>query len=95
MSDSTPPPPPPPQDPPPQPAPAHQGISVPADGPPAGPIGKPRSIGLVILLSIVTLGIWTFVWSYQSGEELKQRNGTGLGGVGYLLLMLSGIIVPL
>ena len=53
-----------------------------------GPIGKRRSTGLVILLSIVTLGIWTLVWSYQNGEELKQRNNTGIGGVAYLFITL-------
>ncbi len=53
-----------------------------------GPLGKPRSKGLVILLTIVTFGIWTVVWSYQNGEELKQRSGTGLGGVAYLFITL-------
>ncbi|HUW02299.1 MAG TPA: DUF4234 domain-containing protein [Acidimicrobiales bacterium] len=53
-----------------------------------GQIGKPRSIGLVILLSIVTFGIWTFVWSYQNGEELKQYRGTGLGGALYLIITI-------
>lgn len=48
----------------------------------------------MILLSIVTVGIWTIVWAYQNGEELKRWSGRGLGGVGYLLLMLSGLIVP-
>ena len=53
-----------------------------------GPIGKPRSVGLVILLSIVTFGIWTVVWSYQNGEELKQYTRTGIGGVGYLFITM-------
>ena len=67
----------------------------------AGPVaatpmlGKRRSTGLVILLSIVTCGIWTFVWSYQNGDELKRWSGKGLGGVGYLLMMLSQLLVPL
>ena len=57
--------------------------------PPArGALGKPRSVGLVILLTIVTFGIWTNVWSYQNGEELKQRSGQGLGGVAYLFITL-------
>lgn len=50
------------------------------------PLGKARSIGLVILLSIVTLGIWTLVWSYQNGEEIKQHTGRGVGGIGYLII---------
>ena len=57
-----------------------------------GPIGKPRSVWLVILLSVVTFGIWTIVWSYQNGEELKQYSRTGIGGVGYLFITL--LIMP-
>jgi hypothetical protein len=53
-----------------------------------GPLGKPRSAGLVILLSIVTFGIWTIVWSFQNGEELKRHSGVGLGGVAYLFITL-------
>jgi hypothetical protein len=40
------------------------------------------------LLAVVTLGIWTIVWSYQNGEELKQRTSQGLGGVAYLFITL-------
>ena len=50
--------------------------------------GKRRSILLVILLSIVTCGIWTIVWSYQNGDEIKRFAGKGIGGVGYLFLTL-------
>jgi hypothetical protein len=53
-----------------------------------GPLGKPRSTGLVILVTIVTLGIWAVVWAYQNGEELKRHRGEGLGGVAYLLITL-------
>lgn len=56
--------------------------------PARGPIGKPRSIGLTILLTIVTFGIWTWVWSYQNGEELKNYRGQGLGGLAYFLITL-------
>lgn len=58
--------------------------------PPAGlgPLGKRRSTGLIILLTIVTCGIWSFIWSYQNGEELKEHNHTGLGGVAYLLITI-------
>ena len=52
------------------------------------PIGKPRSVGLTILVTIVTLGIWTWVWSYMNGEELKTYRREGLGGVGYLLITI-------
>jgi hypothetical protein len=53
-----------------------------------GPPGKARSIGLVILVTIVTFGIWTWVWSYQNGEEMKKHNGDGLGGGLYLLFTI-------
>ena len=39
------------------------------------------STGLVILLTIVTFGIWTFLWTYRTSEDLKKYNGDGLGGV--------------
>ena len=61
---------------------------IPPGGSTSGPLGKPRSIGLVILLSIVTFGIWTIVWSYQNGEEIKRHTGVGLGGVAYLFITL-------
>ena len=93
----TPPPPPPPEDLPPA---ADVPAEVPAAAPPpppataptsgadTGPLGKPRSIGLVILLTIVTFGIWPLVWSFQNGSELKARTNRGLGGVAYLFITL-------
>ena len=50
--------------------------------------GIRRSIGLTILLSIVTCGIWTWVWSYKNGEELKRFRHDGIGGVGYLFITI-------
>ena len=41
---------------------------------------------MTILVSIVTFGIWTLVWSYQNGEEVKRFSGRGIGGVGYLII---------
>lgn len=43
---------------------------------------------MTIFLSIVTLGIWTLVWSYQNGDEIQRHAKTGLGGVAYLLITL-------
>lgn len=37
--------------------------------------------GIVILLTIVTLGVWGAIWSYRTSEDLKRYNGDGLGGV--------------
>ncbi len=64
----------------------------PAAGPtpaaPSGQVGKPRSIGWTIVLSIVTFGIWTFFWSWWNGNELKAYRPAGVGGVGYLILTI-------
>lgn len=56
--------------------------------PSAGPIGKPRSVGLTILVAIVTFGIWTWVWSFMNGEELQKYRRNGLGGVAYLVITI-------
>lgn len=96
MTDQTPPPPPPPPAPavplakaapqyaPPPAAPAY-GAPVPM-GP--GPIGKVRGTGMCILLTIVTLGIYTIFWWYNTHEEMKRHTGRGLGGVVALVLAL-------
>jgi hypothetical protein len=61
--------------------------NVPANyRPPAGPAGKQRSIGVSILLAIVTLGIYTFVWTWKTHAEIKESSGVGVGGpVGFLI----------
>lgn len=53
-----------------------------------GPVGSPRSTGLTIVLTIVTLGLWAWVWSYQNGRELKEHARTGLGGAAYLVITI-------
>lgn len=51
-----------------------------------GAVGKIRSPGIVLLLMIVTLGIYSFVWWYKSFQEMKDYSGEGLGGLVGLLL---------
>ncbi len=91
MTDASVPPPdaPPPGMPPPSsPPPATAGTWTPAA---AGPIGKPRNIGISILLAIVTLGIYALVWTYKTYDEMKKHTGEGLGGgIGLLLGILVG-----
>ncbi|MGI8795722.1 MAG: DUF4234 domain-containing protein [Acidimicrobiia bacterium] len=53
-----------------------------------GPIGTPMNPTTVALLSLVTCGIYGIYWAYKTGEELKQHNGDGLGGVALALLTL-------
>lgn len=53
-----------------------------------GPLGKQRSIALVVLLTIVTFGIWMLVWSFQTGNDLRNHTREGLGGAVYLVITL-------
>ncbi len=53
-----------------------------------GPIGTPRSVGLTILVTAVTLGLWLLIWSYWNGEELQRYRREGVGGVVFLLLSI-------
>jgi hypothetical protein len=79
----------------------------PPGGPPAGPgyyqpAGVvPREVGggyyntgLVILLTIVTCGIWGAIWTYRTSEDLKKYNGDGLGGVlGVVIYLLLSVVL--
>lgn len=56
--------------------------------------GPYYSTGLVILLTIVTLGIWGALWTYRTSEDLKKYNGDGLGGVlGVVIYILLSIVL--
>ncbi len=60
-----------------------------------GELGKPRSIGISILLAIVTLGIYAFVWTYKTHKEIKTHSGLGVGGpIGLVIYILIGIVTP-
>jgi hypothetical protein len=60
-----------------------------------GPIGQVRSTGLTMLLFFVTLGIWGFVYYYQTQEEMKRHSGEGLGGALALVLSIFvGVVSP-
>src|ERR1700712_1507154 len=64
-------------------------------GPPSGPVGKVRSTGVVILLTLVTFGIYSLVYYYSVHEEMKRHSGDGLGGVLALVLAIFvGIVSP-
>ena len=48
----------------------------------------------MILLTIVTLGIWGALWTYRTSEDLKRYNGDGLGGVlGVVIYLLLSIVL--
>jgi len=59
----------------------------------ARPAGHPRSIGVCILLFVVTFGFYGWYWSYKTHEEMKQETGDGLGGVlGLVVWILLGFV---
>ncbi len=60
-----------------------------------GPIGKPVSVGIGILLAIVTLGFYALYWFYKTFQELKDYSGEGVGGgIGLLLYIFGGLAAP-
>ena len=73
-------------------APVYAGVPGVAAG--GGPIGQVRNTGTCILLTIVTLGIYSLYWYYKTHEEMKQHSGTGLGGpVALILAFFVGIVM--
>ncbi len=53
-----------------------------------GPIGQPRGVGFVILISIVTFGIYHFYWVYKNFHEMQRHTGQGIGGVLALVIAI-------
>lgn len=79
MTDTPPPPPPP----------------VPAVPVGNGPLGKLRSPAAVIIFSIITFGIYLLVYWFKTFNELKDHNGTGIGGgIGLVLGLFVGVVNP-
>jgi uncharacterized protein DUF4234 len=69
-----------------QPAPAPGG---------ARPLGKPRGWVVVLLLTLVTLGIYGLVWQYKTFQEMKDHTGNGIGGaIGLILALFVGFVNP-
>jgi Domain of unknown function (DUF4234) len=57
-----------------------------------GSVGNTRSIPLSILWAVLTLGIYTFIWTYKTQEEMKRYSGDGVGGV--LGLVIYILLAP-
>jgi uncharacterized protein DUF4234 len=58
-----------------------------------GTLGKPRGILFVIVITIVTLGIYHLYWTYKVFEEMKRHTGEGIGGVlGLVIAIVIGIV---
>ena len=59
----------------------------------SGNVGELRSPLTVLLLGLITCGIYFLFWYYKSFDEMKDFSGEGLGGlVGLLLSIFCGII---
>ena len=64
-----------------------------------GPLGQRRGILFVLLISLITIGIYTLYWAYKTHEEMKQHTGDGLGGVLGLVIWIllnpvSAFVIP-
>lgn len=60
-----------------------------------GEPGEQRSIGLAILLTIVTIGIYQLYWVYKTHDEIKRYSGHGVGGgIGLVIFILVGFVTP-
>ena len=52
------------------------------------PIGKNRNPLTVLILGIVTLGIYIIIWYYCIFEELRNWRGQGWSGIIFIIFML-------
>jgi hypothetical protein len=64
-----------------------------------GPLGQRRGVAFVIILTIITLGIYSLYWVYKTEEEMKQHTGEGIGGVLGLVVWIvvspvMGFVIP-
>lgn len=60
-----------------------------------GPLGKQRGGVAVVLLSIITLGIYWLVYVFKTHREIKARSGVGIGGgLALVLAIFLGFLSP-
>ena len=58
-----------------------------------GEIGQRRGVVFVIVLTIVTLGFYSWYWAFKTHEEMKLHTGDGLGGVlGLVVWIVAGFV---
>jgi hypothetical protein len=71
-------------------------VTGPVTGPVAGaPVGQVRETGMCILLTVVTLGFYSWYWYYKTHEEMRQHTGQGIGGaVALILAIFVGVVMP-
>lgn len=79
----------------PTPAPYGAAPVAPTGAPGLGPIGEVRRTGTCILLTIITLGFYSWYWYYKTHDEMKRHTGVGIGGgIALLLAILVGFVMP-
>ena len=49
---------------------------------------KKRSLGMMILLTVVTAGLYELYWLVKFQMELKEKTGEGFGGLGHFLMII-------
>lgn len=64
-----------------------------------GPVGHQRGTVFVLLIGLITFGIYWWYWAYKTQDELKQHTGDGLGGVLGLVIWIllnpvSAFVIP-
>jgi cellobiose-specific phosphotransferase system component IIC len=59
------------------------------------PVGKIRSTGTAIVLTIITFGIYPLFWYFGVHSEMKRATNQGLGGgIALLLAIVVSIVMP-
>jgi hypothetical protein len=59
----------------------------------ARPVGKVRNPAFVIVISIITIGIYALYWQYQVFKDNKAYSGEGIGGpIGLVIAILIGVV---
>jgi Domain of unknown function (DUF4234) len=57
------------------------------------PLGQERGVGFAIVMSIVTLGIYSIYWIYKSFAEVKAYRGKGVPGIAGVLLAFVAVSI--
>jgi uncharacterized BrkB/YihY/UPF0761 family membrane protein len=67
--------------------------------PSTGPVGQRRGVAFVILIGVITFGIYWLYWVYKTQDEMKRHSAEGLGGVLGLVIWIvispvSAFVIP-
>lgn len=64
-----------------------------------GPVGQRRGPAFVVLIGVITLGVYWWYWVFKTQDEMKRHAGDGLGGVVGLVVWIvlspvSAFVIP-